>query len=136
MAYTLRYRGYKKMNIVLKKILIVEDNVLLVEVMAYILTNKGYEVFTLPNGSDVFNNIKTNHPDLVIIDAVLPGINGKEICQLMKLNNTTRNLPVIICSGDDAAHESLNKKGAPDDILQKPFDINIFLQKVECQLAA
>lgn len=124
------------MKTVLKKILIVEDNPLLVDVMAYILVNKGYEVFTLPNGSEVFNNIKTNHPDLVILDAVLPGIDGKEICQLIKLNNTTRNLKVIMCSGDDSGDESLKQKGAPDDVLQKPFDINVFLQKIECQLAA
>jgi DNA-binding response OmpR family regulator len=124
------------MHIVSKKILIVEDNPLLAEVMAYILTNNGYEVTTLPNGSEVFRMIKSSHPDLVILDALLPGIDGRQICQLIKLNNTTSGLPVIICSGEDNIDESLKQKGAPDDVLQKPFDINIFLQKVECQLAA
>jgi len=119
-----------------KKILIVEDNALLIEVMTYILRNNGYEVIAISNGSDVFNYIKANHPDLIILEAILPGINGKEICQLIKLNQTTRNLPVIMCSVDEAAGESLNQKGAPNDVLQKPFDINSLIKMVEFQLAA
>ncbi len=106
------------------------------EVMSYILVNNGYEVFSLSNGNEVFNYIKNNQTDLVIIEAMLPGMNGKEICQLIKLNNTTRNLPVIMCSGEETTDESPKQKGAPDDILQKPFDINSLIQKVEYQLAA
>ncbi len=119
-----------------KKILIVDDNELMVEVMSYILINNGYEVDSLSNGSEVFNNIKTNHPDLVILDSKLPGITGQEICQLIKLNKTTKNLPVIMCSGDDDIKETLNQKGAPDDVLQKPFDINCLIEMVAYQLVA
>lgn len=119
-----------------KKILIAEDNALLIEVMTYILTNCGYKVITTRTGSDIFDHIKTDHPDLVILDAILPGINGKEICQLIKLNKTTQNLPVIMCSDDDFLTDRLKQKGAPDDILQKPFDINCLIEKVGYQLAA
>ena len=119
-----------------KKILIVEDNELMIDVMSYILINSGYEVFSLTNGDNVFNNIKANHPDLIILDAILPGMDGREICQLLKLNKATQNLPVIICSGDDSVDESLKQKGAPNDILHKPFDINSLIEKVGHQLAA
>lgn len=119
-----------------KKILIVEDDALMLEVLSYILINNGYEVISLTSGSEVFNNIKTNHPDLIILDAILPGIDGIQICQLLKLNKATHDLPVIICSTDEAIDESLKTKGAPDDILHKPFDINCLIEKVECRLAA
>ena len=119
-----------------KKILIVEDNELMIDVMTYILINSGYEVFSLTNGDNVFNNIKMNHPDLIILDAILPGMDGREICQLLKLNKATQNLPVIICSGDESVDESLKQKGAPDDILHKPFDISSLIEKVDHQLAA
>jgi DNA-binding response OmpR family regulator len=119
-----------------KKILIVDDNVLMIEVMTYILINYGYEVISLTNGSEVFNRIKTSHPDLVILDSILPGISGKEICQLIKLNKTTQNLPVIMCSGDETVDEALRQKGAPDDILHKPFDISCLIEMVKYQLAA
>ena len=129
-----RLTKYKTMQ---KRILIVEDNLLMIEVMTYILINYGYEVIALSNGNEVFNNIKINHPDLVILDAMLPGIDGREICQLIKLNKATRNLPVIICSGDeDSIERSLTQKGAPDDVLLKPFDITCLIEKVEYQLAA
>ncbi len=120
----------------LKKILIVEDNELMTEVMSYILISNGYDVIALSRGDDVFDNIKNNHPDLIILDARLPGMDGRDICQLLKLNKGTCNLPVIICSGDDNIDESLNKKGAPDDVLHKPFDIAALIEKVEYQLAA
>jgi CheY-like chemotaxis protein len=119
-----------------KKILIVDDNELMIDVMTYILMNSGYEVISLTSGDNVFNNIKLNHPDLIILDAILPGMDGREICQLLKLNETTRDLPVIICSGDDTIEESLKQKGAPDDILHKPFDISSLIEKVDHQLAA
>ncbi len=108
----------------------------MIDVMTYILINSGYEVFSLPNGDNVFNYIKANHPDLIILDAILPGMDGREICQLLKMNSATRDLPVIICSGDDTIGESLKQKGAPDDILHKPFDISSLIEKVDHQLAA
>jgi DNA-binding response OmpR family regulator len=119
-----------------KKILLVEENPLMMEVMTYILTNSGYEVHALTNGNEVFNSIKTNHPDLVILDDFRHGINGREICQLIKLNKTTRDLPVIMCSGDDHIDDAMKQKGAPDDILHKPFDITSLVDMVAYQLAA
>jgi len=109
----------------------------MLEVMTYILINYGYEVFSAKSGGEVFSHIKTDHPDLVILDAILPGMNGKDICQLIKLNKTTEDLPVILCSGDDdSIDESLKQKGAPDDVLHKPFDIKNLIEKIEYQLAA
>ncbi|WP_295667290.1 response regulator [uncultured Mucilaginibacter sp.] len=124
------------MDTIVKKILIVEENPLMMEVMTYILINYGYEVFALSNGNEVFKFIKKNQPDLVILDDILHGINGREICQLIKLNKTTSNLPVIMCSGDDYLDEDLTQKGCPDDVLHKPFDITSLVEMVAYQLAA
>lgn len=127
----------KKVFIIMpKKILVVEENALMLEVMSYILINNGYEVFTLSDGNEVFNYIKKNHPDLIILDAKLPGLDGIVICQLIKMNETTSRLPVIICSDDESIENLLHQKGAPDDLLEKPFDIGSLIQKVEYQLAA
>jgi len=108
----------------------------MIDVMSYILTNSGYEVISATDGDNVFNDIKANHPDLIILDAILPGMDGREICQLLKLNKATQNVPVIICSGDETVDEALKQKGAPDDILHKPFDISSLIEKVDHQLAA
>ena len=114
-----------------KRILIVDDNEFMVEVMTYILNTKGYDVTALYTGTNVFNTIKADNPDLIILDMMLPDIDGREICRLLKLNASTRNLPVIMCSGDDSIEDALNQKGAPDAVLHKPFDINSFVEQVE-----
>nr|WP_067056463.1 response regulator [Mucilaginibacter sp. L294] len=119
-----------------KKILIVDDNELIVEVMSYILINSGYEVSSLPNGDHVIEEIKSTHPDLLIIDAIMPGMDGRDICKILKLNKTTKDLPVIICSSEDNLDAALTQIGAPNDVLHKPFDMSALINKVAVQLAA
>jgi DNA-binding response OmpR family regulator len=119
-----------------KKILIVDDNELIVEVMSYILINSGYEVSSLPNGDHVIEEVKNTHPDLLIIDAIMPGMDGRDICKILKLNKDTKGLPVIICSSEDNLDAALTQVGAPNDVLHKPFDMNALINKVAMQLAA
>ncbi|QXV66201.1 response regulator transcription factor [Mucilaginibacter achroorhodeus] len=119
-----------------KKILIVDDNELIVEVMSYILINCGYDVFSLYNGEHVIEEVKHNHPDLLIMDAKMPGMDGRDICQILKMDKATKGVPVIICSSEDNLADSLKQRGAPDDILQKPFDMTALINKVKMQLAA
>jgi DNA-binding response OmpR family regulator len=124
---------YKAMN---KKILIVDDNELIIEVMSYILINNGYDVSSLSTGDHVVEEVRKLHPDLLILDAVMPGLDGREICKILKYNKETRSLPVIICSAEEDIDEALNQEGAPNDILHKPFDMTALINKVEFQLAA
>ncbi|TSD64722.1 response regulator [Inquilinus sp. KBS0705] len=119
-----------------KKILIVDDNALILELMGVILDAYGYEVITFSTGTGVVNEININHPDLVILDAWLPGMDGRDICKLLKQNKATEHLPVIICSASDDLHKAMYQDGAPNDILPKPFDMNDLLKKVNFQLAA
>jgi DNA-binding response OmpR family regulator len=136
MACPLHYLNRTDGKIMTKKILIVDHSELMIEVMSYILTSNGYEVISLTRPDHIFNNIRLNHPDLIILDTLLPGIDGRDVCRLLKLNKETKNLPVIICSEGDENDESLRKKGAPDDVLHKPFDMNNLIEKVKLQLAA
>jgi DNA-binding response OmpR family regulator len=119
-----------------KKILIVDHDELMIEVMTYILIGKGYEVISLNRPDNIFNYIRKNHPDLVILDAILPGMGGHDVCRLIKLNKQTKNLPVIIYSDVDDPDELIDEKGAPDDVLHKPFSMNKLIEKVEYQLVA
>ncbi len=120
----------------MKKILIVDDNEYMIEIMTFILISRGYEVISLHNGDNVLNTILFNHPDLIILDAIMPGMDGRAICKLLKLNRSTRELPVIMCSAEDDIDESFKQQGAPNDVLHKPFDTEDLLTKVEMQLAA
>lgn len=119
-----------------KKILILDNDELMIEVMTYILSARGYDVVSFSDAGNIFNDIKATHPDLIILDVLLPGMDGRDIYKLIKLNHDTKNLPVIICSAADDIDKFLNQSGAHDDVLQKPFGINNLIEKVEYQLAA
>jgi CheY-like chemotaxis protein len=119
-----------------KRILIVDDNELMIEVMTYILLGNGYEVAASTRVNEIFAIIKACHPDLVILDIVNKSIDGRELCRLIKLNRATKNLRVIVCSENEETEPQEPQKGAPDDVLQKPFGMNSLIRKVELQLAA
>ncbi|SIQ25861.1 two-component system, OmpR family, phosphate regulon response regulator PhoB/two-component system, OmpR family, alkaline phosphatase synthesis response regulator PhoP [Mucilaginibacter lappiensis] len=123
-------------KIMAKKILIVDHNGLMTEVMSYILISNGYEVMTLDNAAQIFSSIRQNQPDLIILDAVLPGIDGIDVCRLLKWNKETQTLPVIICTDNDDTENYLKQEGAPNDVLHKPFGMNNLIETVEHQLAA
>ena len=119
-----------------KKILIVDDNEFMIEIMTFILIGKGYEVMALSKGDGVLEAALAEHPDLVILDITLPDMDGRDVCKLLKMNNETRQLPIIICSGNDDVDEALKQNGAPDAVLHKPFNTTELIQQVEMQLAA
>jgi len=119
-----------------KKILIVDDNEFMVEVMSHILLNKGYDVIALYEGNAVIDHIRTDHPDLVILDMQLPDADGRDICKEIKLNRETKNLPVILCTGNDDFRLSIKRQESPDDVLHKPFDVDSLVNMVAVQLAA
>jgi CheY-like chemotaxis protein len=119
-----------------KKILIVDDNKFIIEVMTYILNNSGYDVVALTNGDKVLDHIKTDQPDLVILDMMLPDADGREICRDIKDNDDLKNLPVIICTGSSELELSMNQPGSPNDVLYKPFDVDSLVDMVAYQLAA
>lgn len=123
-------------KIMANKILIVDHDELMTEVMYYILTGSGYDVITTTRADHIFNSIRTDHPDLIILDVTLPGMDSLDLCRLLKLNKETKTLPVIICSDNDNIENSLNQKGGPDDVLHKPFGMSSLIEKVEYQLAA
>ncbi len=133
MAIAILHAKCKTMS---KKILIVDDNEFIVEVMTYILNNNGYEVIALTDGDKVISHIKADNPDLVILDVMLPGVNGLEICKEIKENTDTKDLPIIMCTGSDNLQLTMNQPGCPNDVLYKPFDVDRLVNMVAYQLAA
>lgn len=125
---------FTNQHIMKPKILIVDDNEYIADVLSYILTNNGYDVVVLDKGEPVIDLVKHDHPDLVILDADLPDADGRVICHDLKCNDETKDLPVIMCSARDDIGESLHQQGAPDDILPKPFDMYYLIDCIKKQL--
>jgi len=119
-----------------KKILVLDDDNDILEILSLILSDSGYLVTTLNCGETVFEDIKRFQPDLILVDVMLAGMDGRSICRSIKENHLTCFLPVILISGTHNLAESLYLPGAPNDFVAKPFDLDYLLNKIEKQLAA
>lgn len=113
-----------------KKILVLDDDNDILELIILILSESGYEVKALTNGERVFEEIKDFQPDLILMDVMLAGMDGRSICQSIRANKLTSFLPVILISGTHFVETSLDLPGAPNDFVGKPFDIDHLLSRL------
>jgi DNA-binding response OmpR family regulator len=119
-----------------QRILILDDDPDLLQVLSILLVDSGYEILALASGEKVFETIKSFHPDLVLMDVMLAGMDGRVICRSIKEKADTLMLPVILISASDDLVQSMHQRGAPNDYLAKPFDLNFLLEKIKNQLIA
>lgn len=118
------------------KILAVDDDRDIVEVIKIILDDEGYEVSTLTSGIDVLNVIASIRPDLILLDVMLGGMDGRDICRQIKTHKLFKNIPVVMISASHNLQNLLLQPGSPNDFISKPFDIDRLVKTVKAQLAA
>ena len=112
-----------------QKILIVEDDVEILGLLKDLLEDEGYEVAALNYTDSITKSIGEHQPDLVMLDFLLAGINGGELCHEIKMNPETTHLPVIMASAFPRVLDSLGNYGS-DAFLPKPFDVEVVLRTV------
>jgi DNA-binding response OmpR family regulator len=106
-----------------QRILVVDDTPKNVKLLEDILTAKGYEVTTAESGSEALERIKAERPDLVLLDVMMPGMNGYEVCQAIRANPETGILPVVMVTALDAKEERVKGlEAGADDFLTKPVN--------------
>lgn len=112
--------------------LVVEDSLTEREILTSCLQQEGIIVSTAKDGEEALEKIDTNRPDVIILDVVLPGRSGFEICRFLKAQAKTSNIPVIICStkGTDMDKFWGLKQGA-DAYMPKPIDQEEFIRTVK-----
>ncbi len=116
-------------------VLVVEDEVAQREVLVYNLQAEGFCVISATNGDDALLAVEEHEPDLIVLDWMLPGVSGIEICRRLKLRPATRAIPVVMVSarGEEGDRVRGLETGA-DDYLTKPYSIAEFLARVRNQL--
>lgn len=119
-----------------RRILAVDDDNDIVEVIKIILEDEGYEVSTLTNGRNLFNVISTIKPHLILLDVMLAGMDGRELCKAIKAHDIFKDIPVVMISASHNLQNILKLPGSPNDFLSKPFDIQGLINKVNAQFAA
>ncbi len=115
-----------------RKVLLVDDDNELVELMTKVLEEDGrFEVRIASNGFDAGMMVKEYRPDLIVLDVMLPDINGKEVCHRVRADTTLEDVRILCISGmiEEDKIQELRLSGA-DDFLHKPFDIEELIDRM------
>ncbi|MBG0788649.1 MAG: response regulator transcription factor [Anaerolineaceae bacterium] len=115
-----------------EKILVVDDEISLQETVAYNLKKQGYDVQTTGNGTEALDLAREMKPDLIILDVMLPGLDGFEICRILRKEMTT---PVLMLTArDDEIDRVVGLEVGADDYMAKPFSMRELIARVKAML--
>jgi len=115
-----------------EKILVVDDEISLQETLAYNLKRQGYEVQTTGDGTEALELAREMEPDLIILDVMLPGLDGFEICRILRREMST---PVLMLTArDDEIDRVVGLEVGADDYMAKPFSMRELLARVKAML--
>ena len=118
-----------------KKILIVDDEPDLVETVRFSLEMEGYQVLAAHNGEDGLNQARKDRPDLIILDLMLPKLDGYKVCRLLKFDERHKHIPILMLTAKAQEKDKLlGKETGADDYMTKPFDIDQLMEKVKFHL--
>ena len=115
-----------------QKILIVEDEESLLKLESILLTSKGYDVRGVSNGQQALDAIEEDHPDLVLLDIMLPEIDGFEVCERIKGNPETKDIPVIMLTAKKSREDmARGEKVGADWYITKPFKSAMVIETIQ-----
>lgn len=115
-----------------KKILIVEDEESLLKLESILLTSKGYEVKGVADGQAALDAIESMKPDLVLLDIMLPEIDGFEVCRRIKSNEATRQIPVIMLTAKKSREDmARGEEVGADWYITKPFKSAMVIETIQ-----
>ncbi|MEW6555828.1 MAG: response regulator transcription factor [Elusimicrobiota bacterium] len=119
-----------------EKILVVDDDKEILELVKDTLEISGFSVITARGADSAMEKIEAVSPALVILDLMLPGINGFELTRILKKDNKTKNIPIILMSAKFTDTQSIvtGLSSGADDYIAKPFDIDVLIARVKAIL--
>ena len=115
-----------------KKILVVEDDLVTQRVLSANLKKNGYDVITTEDGQEGLNLAREEKPNLIILDVMLPKLNGYKICKMLKFDEKYKHIPIIMFTSraEDSDKKTGMETGA-DTYINKPLDAKVLMAKIE-----
>ncbi len=114
-----------------QRILLAEDDPHIREILAFQLTRAGYDVIECPDGDIALSNARSRRPDLALLDVMMPGLDGYEVCKRMRSSFLTRHIPIIFLTAKAEPDDRMTGlTGGANDYIVKPFDMPELLQRI------
>jgi len=118
-----------------KKILVVDDEADLVETVRFPLEMEGFNVLVSYNGEDALNQARKEKPDLILLDLMLPKLDGYKVCRLLKFDEKYKHIPILMLTAKTQEKDKiLGKETGADEYITKPFDIDELMKRVKAYL--
>jgi DNA-binding response OmpR family regulator len=115
-----------------KKILVVEDEESLLKLQSILLTIRGYTVEGAMDGQAALEAVETMNPDLILLDIMLPKIDGLEICRQVKANEATRHIPVVMLTAKKyPADRVMGEQAGADAYITKPYKSAMVIKTIQ-----
>jgi len=115
----------------MKKILIVDDEKDIVETLSFMLKAKGFNCICAYDGEMGLSLAKSEKPDLVILDVMMPKINGYKICRLLKFDNKYKDIPIIMVTARSQDEDKIiGEETGADEYITKPFEFSDVLNRI------
>ena len=119
-----------------KKILVVDDETDLVETLRFPLEMEGFEVLVSYNGEDALNKARKEIPDLILLDLMLPKLDGYKVCRLLKFDEKYKHIPILMLTAKTQEKDKiLGKETGANEYITKPFEMDHLLEKVKTYLS-
>ena len=118
-----------------KRILVVDDTKNIRDIVGFMLKNRGFEVLLAGDGDEGYRLATTQGPSLIVLDVMMPGRSGFEICSDLKKSVKYKHIPIIlltaVAQGSGIADEQWRERSGADDFLSKPFQTRELIQRIE-----
>jgi two-component system, OmpR family, phosphate regulon response regulator PhoB len=114
------------------KVLVIEDDRALAEVLSYNLKAAGYDVLVATDGQDGLLRAQTKSPDIVVLDLMLPVVDGLDVCRRLRADQATRELLILMLTAkDEESDELVGFSLGADDYVTKPFSVKVLLERIK-----
>src|SRR5436309_5789770 len=112
------------------RILVVDDTPQNVKLLEVLLLARGHQVLSAPSGEEALRAVANDHPDLVLLDILMPGMDGYEVCRQLRADPETRVLPIVMITASGEQEKVKALEVGADDFITKPFDKSELLARV------